>query len=181
MDKKTFAEHYALSRGQLDRLVEKAWKNQGIFSIAGFGSFKVSRSGPGKKDPLDIVPVKPADVPETKPEPIAVAAAAASAESFSSRNDESPIPSGRDLRRLNKAELERIKDIAMIEKTRQACESERQKIRSEVLAELTSTVSMAFSQLRWTIDELRLPDDQLERLRAALEKSLDRLGGVRLK
>lgn len=174
MDRTTFQENYKLSRGQVDRLLAKARENGGRFDLPDCGTFRVKKSGNGKTAPLDITPVRAAASPSpsipSAPDPADYGA------------EVLPLPESLalppDLARLGKTELDRLLVAANVLKVRQTTESEKRRIRADVIAETVTAVSMAFSPLRRVIDDLRLPGEQLDRLRAALLESLDQLEQV---
>lgn len=169
MDRATFQENYNLSRGQVDRLLAKARQNKGRFELPECGLFTVRKKGNGKTAPVDITPVR-------NSAPVTVAAPPAPP--ILPGTESVKIPP--DLEALDKANLDRLLVAANILKVRQSTESERRRIRAEVLSELVTAVSLALSDVRRTIDDLRLPADQLDKLRDTMSKALEKLDGVHL-
>lgn len=182
MDRSTFQKNYNLSRGQVDRLLAKAWPNGGRFELPECGVFRATKIGTGRTAPVDIVPVRTAAAVSgpvsTGEVPGAGGDAEAGGGGASELSGSAAIPP--DLARMSKPDLDRLLVAANILKVRQSTESEKKKIREDVLAETVTAVSMAFSGLRRVIEDLRLPPEQLDRLRAALHESLNQLDGVRL-
>lgn len=169
MDRATFQENYNLSRGQVDRLLAKARQNKGRFELPECGLFTVRKKGNGKTAPVDITPVR-------NSAPVAVAAPPVSP--TLPGTESATIPP--DLEALDKANLDRLLVAANILKVRQSTESERRRLRAEVLSELVAAVSLALSDVRRAIDDLRLPPDQLDKLREAMMKGFEKLGEVHL-
>lgn len=167
MDKKTFCETYGLSTGQLNRLLVKAARNRGRFEVEGCGEFVAKKKGKAQTSPIDILPARTAAKRAASPAP-----------PVDQPGTVAEVPKLEKLYTLPKSELDRLKRVAEIEKLRQANERGRSEIRAEFASELIPLISEALGALRGELERLRLPADDLERLRRALDASLNSLAGV---
>lgn len=168
MDIKEFGKTYNLSRGQVERLIAKAKNNKNRFELPGFGNFIIKRTGKAKTAKIDIL----ADVrhEETTPPHI------------ETEKESTPPPRPSKMRfrarwselsELDTAELIKLRHIAQIEKLRESTEAGRRETRRQFMNEALETITRCFTPLRKTLEELKLDSEQLEKLRNALNETLE--------
>lgn len=162
MDKQTFQKNYGVTRGRLNRLLEKAGRDGDRFELPGYGWFTVRKTGDGRTAPLEFLPESSEAEAAAVPPP---------SHSLESANLEHHLPTDAEIMAMSKDEAEATRKKLDAIKARDQLSSSREALRDEILAELLPELLQALSGLRSELEKLRLDAPTLDRLRSAMHKS----------
>lgn len=165
MTKLEFEKNFGISRGQMNRLVEKAFGNGGKFLLPGHGEFQV-RKGPAKNAKIEITAVKSEAIRRGRPaksEPAALPDIVAEARDRIGR----PV-----LEDLDAEDLNREKKIAEIRKLWQQTDDGKDEIRAEFRSEVIAAFGNLILHLKSALETMDLSEDQKSKFRSAAEEAL---------
>lgn len=173
MTKLEFETTFGISRGQMNRLVEKAFENGGKFLLPGHGEFTVAK-GPRSNSRIEIQPVKSAGAkrgrpPKSAPPPPAESPTVPDLIA-EARQSVRPV-----LETLDAEDLNREKKMAEIRKLWQQTDDGKSEIRSEYRAECIAAFAKVISVLKAALFSMDLSEDQKAKFRAAADEALSML------